>query len=68
MKQPFELIQFADVLGENIVFLESPRGDFISDDPKEAETYLAAFRRVTEESLSAAESVSILRKAASEMT
>jgi transcriptional regulator with XRE-family HTH domain len=68
MKQPFELIQFADVLGENIVFLESPRGDFISDDPKEAETYLTAFRRVTEESLSAAESVSILRKAASEMT
>jgi transcriptional regulator with XRE-family HTH domain len=68
MKQPFELIQFADAPDENIVFLESPRGDFISDDPKEAQNYLAAFQRITEESLSPAESVSILRKAASEMT
>ena len=50
------------------MFLESPRGDFISDDPKEAQNYLAAFQRITQESLSLAESVSILRKAASEMT
>ena len=68
MKQPFELIQFADAPDDNIVFLESPRGDFISDDPDEAQAYLEAFRRITQNSLSSAESVAMLRKAASELT
>lgn len=68
MKQPFELIQFADTPDENIVFLESPRGDFISDDLDEAQNYLAAFRSVTKKSLSPGESVSMLRKAAAELT
>jgi transcriptional regulator with XRE-family HTH domain len=67
MKQSFELIQFADAPDENIVFLESPRGDFISDDSNETQSYLTAFRNVTKKSLSLAESVSMLRKAASEM-
>ena len=67
MKQPFELIQFADTPDENIVFLESPRGDFISDDPNEAQDYLNAFRRITEVSLSPSDSVGLLRKTAGEM-
>jgi hypothetical protein len=66
MKQPFELIQFADAPDENIVFLESPRGDFISDDPNEAQNYLDAFRRITDVSLSPSDSVGLLRKAAGE--
>jgi transcriptional regulator with XRE-family HTH domain len=67
MKQPFELIQFADTPDENIVFLESPRGDFISDDPKEAQDYLNAFRRIAEVSLSPSDSVGLLRRVAGEI-
>jgi hypothetical protein len=63
MKQPFELIEFADEPDENIVFVESPRGDFISDDPREAEGYLSAFRLITERSLSPAKSDRLLREA-----
>ena len=66
MKQPFELIQFADASDDNIVFLESPRGDFISDDPDEAQNYLAAFQSIAEKSLSLAASVGMLRAAADE--
>jgi transcriptional regulator with XRE-family HTH domain len=66
MKQPFELIQFADTSDANIVFLESPRGDFISDDLDEAQNYLAAFHGVMKKSLSLAKSVDMLRRAASE--
>jgi transcriptional regulator with XRE-family HTH domain len=68
MKQSFELIQFAETPDENIVFLESPRGDFISDDPEETRNYLKAIRRIAAVSLSPAESVARLRKAAAEMT
>jgi len=66
MKQPFELIQFADTADDNIVFLESPRGDFISDDPDEATSYLEAFQGVAKKSLSLAASLSMLRVAADE--
>lgn len=67
MKQSFELIQFAEASDENIVFLESPRGDFISDDPEETWNYLEAFESIAAVSLSPVESVARLRKAASEM-
>jgi transcriptional regulator with XRE-family HTH domain len=66
MKQSFELIQFAETPDENIVFLESPRGDFISDDPEETQNYLEAFRSITAVSLPPSESVARLRMAASE--
>ena len=68
MKQPFELIEFADTPDENIVFLESPRGDFISDDPKEAQNYHMAFQHITEESLSTTASAGLLRKVADDKT
>ena len=35
MKGPFEIIEFADPSDSDIVFMESPRGDIISDDPEE---------------------------------
>jgi Domain of unknown function (DUF5753)/Helix-turn-helix domain len=67
MKQSFELIQFAEAPDENIVFLESPRDDLISDDPDETQNYLEAFWRITAVSLSLSDSVARLRKAAGEM-
>lgn len=67
MRGPFKVIEFDDEPDEDIAFLEGPRGDFISDDPDEARNYLEAFGRVTELALEPAESVSLLRKIASEL-
>ncbi len=67
MKGPFELIQFADMPDENIVFRETTSGDTISDDPEDTQNYLEAFERITEVSLKPSDSVDRLRKAASEM-
>lgn len=66
MKGPFEIVQSADTPDENIVFLEIPRGDIISDDPKEIQNYLEAFERITGTSLGPSDSVDRLRKAAGE--
>jgi transcriptional regulator with XRE-family HTH domain len=66
MRGSFEVIQFDDTPDENIVFLESPRSDFIGDDLKETESYLEAFRRITEKSLGPSDSGRLL-KAAGEM-
>ena len=68
MKEPFELIQFDDTPDENIVFLEGPRSDIISDDLKETKNYLTAFKRITEIALEPSDSVSRIRQAASKMT
>jgi transcriptional regulator with XRE-family HTH domain len=72
MKGPFAVVQFADTPeenpDENIVFLEGPHGDIISDDPKETENYLEAFNRITAASLSSSDSVERLLQAADEMT
>jgi transcriptional regulator with XRE-family HTH domain len=68
MRGPFEVVEFEDTPDENIVFLEGPRGDFISDDPEEAGRYLKDFERIIEKSLAPADSVDRLRKAVTEMT
>ncbi len=68
MKGPFEVVQFADAPDENIVFLETPGGDFISDDQKDTQNYMEAFDRITELSLGPSDSVARLRKAAGEVT
>jgi len=68
MKQSFELIQFAEAPDENIVFLESPREDLISDDPEETQNYLEAFWRIIGVSLSPSDSVARLRKAGGEVS
>jgi len=67
MKEPFEVVQFEDTPDENIVFLEGPRSDIISDDPKETQSYLEAFERITEISLGPSDSLDRLRRAAGEM-
>ena len=67
MRGPFEAVEFEDTPDENVVFLEGPRGDFISDDPKETDIYLKAFKRITEKSLSPADSMGRLLRAAGEV-
>lgn len=68
MKGPFEFIQFEDTPDENVVFLEGPRGDFISDEPRETENYLEAFKRIADTALGPSDSVGRIREAASKLT
>src|SRR6516165_10720076 len=51
MRGPFEIIEFVDSLDKDIVFVETPRGDIISDDPKETKSYRDAFDRLEKTSL-----------------
>ncbi len=67
MKGSLKVVEFEDTPDEDVVFLEDPRGDFISDDPAEAQNYLDDFRRIKEKSLSPVDSISLLRKAVGEM-
>jgi transcriptional regulator with XRE-family HTH domain len=64
MKGAFELVQFEDIPGDDIVFLESTDGDSISDKPETTSRYLEAFRQITSVSLSRSDSVDRLLKAA----
>ena len=63
---PYEIVEFDDTPDENILFLESARGDMISDAPEETRNYLEAFRRITEAALGPSDSVDRLRAAASQ--
>jgi transcriptional regulator with XRE-family HTH domain len=67
MKGPFEVIRFDDTPDENVVFLESPRDDFISHAPEETRNYLEAFRHITQTALGPSDSVGRMRAAAAEM-
>jgi transcriptional regulator with XRE-family HTH domain len=66
-KGPFKVVQFADAPDEDIVFLESSRGDVISDDQNQAKSYLEAFERIAARALKPLESVRLLGAAAGEM-
>jgi transcriptional regulator with XRE-family HTH domain len=68
MKGSFKVVEFEGAPDESVVFLEGPRGDFISDDPGEAKNYLEEFRRIQEKSLSPLRSADAMRKAAAGMT
>jgi transcriptional regulator with XRE-family HTH domain len=68
MKGSFKVVEFEGAPGESIVFVEGPRGDFLSDDPGEAQNYLEEFRRIQEKSLSPLSSADIMRKAAAGLT
>jgi transcriptional regulator with XRE-family HTH domain len=61
MKGPFEVVQFEDSPDESVVFVEEPRGDFISDNPREAQGYLDNFERIAEKALRPSDSVDLLR-------
>lgn len=67
MKGAFKVIQFEDEPDENVVFLESPHGDLIVEDPREVQDYLGAFRQIRKKSLTPLETISRLGKAAGEM-
>lgn len=67
MNGPFKVIEFDDEPDEDIAFLEGPRGDFISDDPQEAKSYLERFNRISLLALEESESVGMLNKTASEI-
>jgi transcriptional regulator with XRE-family HTH domain len=64
MKGPFEVVQFEDTPDESVVFVEEPRGDFISDNPRETQGYLDNFERIAEKALAPSDSVDLLRAAA----
>jgi transcriptional regulator with XRE-family HTH domain len=68
MRGPFEVVEFEDTPDENIVFIERLGGSLISDDPQTTEGYLKAFKLITEKSLTTADSIERLRRAASAMT
>ncbi len=68
MKGPFEIIEFADPSDSDIAFLESPRGDIISDNPEETLSYREGFERLGKASLGPRDSVTRLARIADEMS
>ena len=67
VRGPFKVIQFDDEPDEDVAFLEGPHGDFITDDPEEAKSYLEMFGRISQLALGESESAGLLSKAAGEM-
>jgi hypothetical protein len=68
MKGSFEIIEFADPVDTDIVYLESPRGDIFSDDPEETLRYREAFEELGRSSLHPRNSVARLAAIADEMS
>jgi transcriptional regulator with XRE-family HTH domain len=68
MKGPFEVIEFADPADSDIVYLESPRVDIISDDAEETLRYRQAFEELGRSSLHPRDSVARLAAIADEMS
>jgi transcriptional regulator with XRE-family HTH domain len=67
MKGPFKVIEFADPLDRDIVFLESPRGDIISDDPEGSLSYREAFDKLGKVSLGPRDSLAFIARIADGM-
>jgi transcriptional regulator with XRE-family HTH domain len=67
MGGPFQVIEFADALDEDVVFLESPRGDIVSDNPEEILRYREAFGRLKRIALHKQDSRAYLEEIAAEM-
>ena len=68
MKGPFEIIEFTDPSDSDIVFMESPRGDIISDDPEEILKYREAFEGLVKASLGPRDSLTLVATIADEMS
>lgn len=68
IKGPFEIIEFAEPADLDIVFLESPRGDIVSDAPEETLRCRAAFEELGRSSLASGDSVARLAAIADEMS
>jgi transcriptional regulator with XRE-family HTH domain len=67
MRSPFEIIEFADPSESDIVFLESRRGDIISDVSEETLSYREAFKELRKASLGPRDSLTRLARIADEM-
>lgn len=67
MKGPFEVVEFADPADGDVVFLESPRGDMVSDEPVDTLHYREAFDHLRKASLGPRESGSYLAEVAKGM-
>jgi transcriptional regulator with XRE-family HTH domain len=61
---PFEIIQFADAADEYAVFIETARGDFFADKPKDVQQYREAFDRIMQKSLGREDSVARIEEVA----
>jgi Domain of unknown function (DUF5753) len=68
MKGPFEIIEFADPSDSDIVFLETPRGDIVSDNPEETLSYREAFVGLGKASLGPRDSLARITRIADEMS
>lgn len=68
MKGPFEIVEFVDPADRDIVYLESPRGDIITDDPEETLRHREAFEELGRSSLQPRDSVARLTAIADEMS
>jgi transcriptional regulator with XRE-family HTH domain len=64
MNGPFEIIEFAGPSDSDIVFLESPRGDIVSDDPEETLRYREAFEGLVKAALGPRDSLARIAKIA----
>jgi transcriptional regulator with XRE-family HTH domain len=67
MRSPFEIIQFFDPSESDIVFMESRRGDIISDVTEETLSYREAFEELKKASLGPRDSLTRLARIADEM-
>jgi transcriptional regulator with XRE-family HTH domain len=67
MNGPFKVIEFADALDKDIVFLESPRGDIISDNLEETLGYRKKFDTLSEVSLGPQGSLAYIAKVADKL-
>jgi transcriptional regulator with XRE-family HTH domain len=67
MRNPFEIIEFSDPSESDIVFMESRRGDIISDVTEETLSYREAFKELRKASLGPRDSLTWLARIAGEM-
>ena len=67
MRNPFEIIEFSDPSESDIVFMESRRGDIISDVTEETLSYREAFKELRKASLGPRDSLTRLARIADEM-
>jgi transcriptional regulator with XRE-family HTH domain len=68
MKGPFEIIEFTNPSDSDIVFMEGPRVDIISDDPEEILKYREAFEGLVKASLGPRDSLTLIARIADEMS
>jgi hypothetical protein len=67
MERPFVILEFPDVADDDLLYLESPRGDQVSEDTEEVLSYREAFEELRKLSLGPDGSREYLRKLAVEM-